>query len=300
MGGGAVDQAPLTCVMAWRSPGCVVDVVGTGAPKTMQTRRGLFALGLSSVSVALLALPAWAHRPAWPGRARAALSLTYDDGLDSQLEYAVPALDARGIKATFFLTKENMEARLADWRTVAAEGHEIGDHTVGHPCDLRRYSAARFAREELKESEQFLDSNFGPDRGRIYAFPCGVIDLGRGPQIRSQLRYIHLLRHAFAAARAADGDPNDPRRVGRDRYVLQAIAPTYDRDDPRLAIDYLRRAMHRGYWAILIFHDVLPRRLGDGDTSIASHALILDWIKAQPLWCAPMHAVLRELKVETA
>jgi hypothetical protein len=108
-----------------------------------------------------------------------------------------------------------------------------------------------------------------------------------------------VLRHTFVAARAADGDPNDPRRAGRDRYVLQAIAPTYDRDDPRLATDYLRKAMRRGFWAILIFHDVVPKRIGKGDTSIASHDLILDWIKDQPIWCAPMRSVLRALKVET-
>jgi peptidoglycan/xylan/chitin deacetylase (PgdA/CDA1 family) len=265
----------------------------------MITRRSLAAGGLG-MSVALVAAPAWARRSPWPGDALAAVSLTYDDGLDSQLDYAVPALDARGFKATFFLTEENMAARLRDWQAVAADGHEIGDHTVDHPCDLRRYSAARFAREEIAGAERFLDSNFGPDRDRVYAFPCGVIDLGRGPQLKTQLRYISVLRPAFAAARAADGDPNDPRKVRRDRYALQAIAPTFDRDDPALAINYVRKAVRWGFWAILIFHEVLPKRLGEGDTSIASHDLILDWIKGQPVWCAPMRSVLRELKVETA
>jgi peptidoglycan/xylan/chitin deacetylase (PgdA/CDA1 family) len=266
----------------------------------MLTRRGLLAAGFGTVSVALIAPPAWARPSAWPGRARAAVSLTYDDGLDSQLDNAVPALDARELRATFFLTEENMEARLSDWQAVAASGHEIGDHTVSHPCKLHGYSAVRFAREEINMSEQFLDMTFGVDRDRVYAFPCGVIDLGRGPQLTAQLRYISVLRRSFAAARAADGDPNDPRKVARERYVLQAVAPTYDRDDPRLAIKYVRKAMRSGFWAIMIFHDVLPRRIGDGDTSIVSHALILDWIKSQPLWCAPMHDVLRELKVETA
>lgn len=264
----------------------------------MLTRRTILAG--AGLSVAVAAPPAFARRRGWPGGAKAAVSLTYDDGLDSQLENAVPALDARGFKATFFLTEENMQARLKDWQAVAAEGHEIGDHTVSHPCQLKNYTAARFARDELAGSEQFLDANFGVDRQRIFAFPCGVIDLGRGPQLETQLRYIKVLRGRFAAARAADGDPNDPRMVGRDRYALQAVAPTYDRDDPRLAIDYVRKALNWGFWAILIFHDVLPKRIGDGDTSIASHDLILDWIKARPLWCAPMRSVLRELKVETA
>ncbi|MDR3512384.1 MAG: polysaccharide deacetylase family protein [Caulobacteraceae bacterium] len=264
----------------------------------MLTRRTILAG--ATVSVALAAPPAFARRAGWPGGARAAVSLTYDDGLDSQLDHAVPALDARGLKATFFLTEENMQARLRDWQAVAAEGHEIGDHTVSHPCELKAYSASRFTREQVTDAEQYFNANFGVDRQRIFAFPCGVIDLGRGPQLETELRYISVLRKRFVAARAADGDPNDPRQVGKDRYLLQAIAPTYDRDDPRLAIDYVRKALRWGFWAILIFHAVAPKRLGDGDTSIASHDLILDWIKTQRLWCAPMRSVLRELKVETA
>ena len=109
------------------------------------------------------------------------------------------------------------------------------------------------------------------------------------------MRYISVLRRHFAGARAVDGDPNDPWQVGRDRYQLQAIAPTYDKDDPELAIAYLRKALHWGRWAILIFHDVLPARLGDGDTSIAAHQTILRWIADQPLWCAPMGEVFNRL-----
>ena len=39
----------------------------------------------------------------WPGGARVAVSLSYDDALDSQLDMAVPALDAHGFKASFYL-----------------------------------------------------------------------------------------------------------------------------------------------------------------------------------------------------
>lgn len=264
----------------------------------MQTRRLILFGGGASLLV--VGSPALARRRIWPGGARAAVSLTYDDGLDSQLANAVPALDQRDFKATFFLTKENMEARLADWRAVAAAGHEIGDHTVSHPCELKGYSAEKFAKEEVLGAESFLDAGFGADRQRVFAYPCGVIGLGPGPALEAQLRYISVLRGRFAAARAADGDPNDPRRVGRDRYLLHAVAPTYDKDDPQLAIHYVRKALDWGFWAILVFHDILPKRLGDGDTSIASHDLILDWIKGRPIWCAPMRSVLRELKVETA
>ncbi|MDT7892902.1 MAG: polysaccharide deacetylase family protein, partial [Armatimonadota bacterium] len=39
----------------------------------------------------------------FPKGCRAAVSLTFDDGLKSQLEVAVPLLNDRGLRATFYL-----------------------------------------------------------------------------------------------------------------------------------------------------------------------------------------------------
>ena len=230
----------------------------------------------------------------WPDGNRAAVSLTYDDGLDSQLDNAVPALERHGLKGSFFLTRENMEGRLADWQAVANRGHEIADHTYHHPCDLRTYSPERFEREELQPTEQYLDDHFGV-RKRSFAYPCGAIELGPGSQLAGELAYIGALRNRFTSARAADGDPNDPYLVGRQRYQLQAIGPTYDRDDPQLAITYMRKALAWRRWAILIFHNVVPVRLGEGDTTIATHETILQWIGGQKIWCRPMGQIFDHL-----
>lgn len=265
----------------------------------MSTRR-TFGLGLVGLAIASGAngggRPSYAGpTTAWPGGRRGAVSLTYDDGLDSQLKTVGPALNRYGFKATFFLTRENMESRIADWQALARRGHEIGDHTFHHRCALTGYSAEQFEHEEIIPTEQFLNDHFGTDRRRMFAYPCGAIELGSGGQLEGELRYIDVLRRNFAGARAADGDPNDPRLVGRQRYQLQAVAPTYEKDDPQLAIAYLRKALAWRRWAILIFHDVLPQRQGDGDTSIASHTAILDWIAARSLWCAPMGEVFAHL-----
>ena len=233
----------------------------------------------------------------WPGGAKAAVSLTYDDGLNSQLENVIPALNRFNLKATFFLTQENVEPRVKDWRGVGETGHEIGDHTVHHLCRLWSVSPKKFDRQEIEDMEQFLAANFDKGRVPIFAYPCGVLDLGKGGVMEEQLRYVRLLKEYFVAARAAEGEPNDPRQAREHRYVLQATAPTFDRDDPRLAIDYVRSAVAKGFWAILIFHDVLEKRLDEGDTTIASHETILRWLTSQPIWCAPMGAVLRHLKV---
>ena len=78
---------------------------------------GLAGLSLSSTVRA-------ADAPFWPGGARAAVSLSYDDGLESHIAQAGPALSARGFRGTFFLTLENMQDHVADWRAMATSGHE--------------------------------------------------------------------------------------------------------------------------------------------------------------------------------
>src|ERR1700710_1241628 len=79
----------------------------------------------------------------WPDGARAAVSLTYDDGLNSQLDNAVPELKRLGMKATFFLTEDNAHWRLADWEALARDGNEVANHTMTHPCALSGFSADR-------------------------------------------------------------------------------------------------------------------------------------------------------------
>jgi len=232
----------------------------------------------------------------WPGAGRAAVSLTYDDGLDSQLDNAAPQLEALGLKATFFVTGENMDARVKDWVALAGRGHEIADHTVSHPCELGAYSERGFQRQELGAMERYLNDHFGVSHARTFAYPCGLTDLGTGSPARRRARYRDLMRADFTAARTVEGDPNDPRRLSRDRYRLHAFEPTYDHDETGLAMDYVGKAIAKGGWAILVFHEVIEKRLGEGDTSTATHGAIVKWIAAAPVWCAPMSAVLAHIE----
>ena len=260
------------------------------------SRRSMGA-GLAAFAVtALAARPsstAVPRRPfAWPKGARAAVSLTYDDGLDSQLENAAPDLAAVGFKATFFLTQENMNARLADWQALERQGHEMADHTISHPCDgLVNLSPGAMARQEVEPMEKYLDDNFQSPRPRDFAYPCGFTGLGRGPLVARPARYLRVLRPGLLAARTVVGPPIDPRRVAQNRFHLSAFEPTYDHDDPRLAFAYVRKAIRDGGWAILVFHEILPARNGEGDTSRRSHQAILGWLAGEPIWCAPMREV---------
>ncbi len=228
----------------------------------------------------------------WPGGARAAVSLTYDDGLNSQLDNAVPDLDRLGLKGTFFLTEENAHWRLGDWQALAQRGHEVANHTMTHPCALNGYTASRFEHAELDRMQGYLDAHFGAIGERTFAYPCGYLGLGHGDRRERFGRYRRLLqRSGVVAARTTAGGPNRPGEALADPLRLHGFEPTYDGDSPAPALRYLNETIAQGGWAILVFHEVLPRWHGDGDASIATHRSILDHLAATGLWCAPMGRV---------
>ena len=63
--------------------------------------------------------------------------LTYDDGLNIDLSNVIPALDSVGLKGTFYISDyfDGLNAQIDRWRKAAAEGHELGNHTIWHPCE---------------------------------------------------------------------------------------------------------------------------------------------------------------------
>lgn len=143
---------------------------------------------------------------AWPEGKTAAVSLTYDDGLDAHLAHVIPLLDSKGIKATFFLASFSgvdkdwalpnatsaLSPRQQAWAAAAASGHEIGAHTVNHPCVTAinpgqgagfrldtDYDLARI-RMELDDSIVRI-GRLGATMPMTFAYPCYSDALGVGP-----------------------------------------------------------------------------------------------------------------------
>lgn len=94
---------------------------------------GLAVLAVQCAASALAAEPAPFR---WPDGHKAAVSLAYDDALDSQLDNAIPALDRHGFKGSFYLqlSRDPVRLRMDDWRRAARNGHELGNHTLFHQC----------------------------------------------------------------------------------------------------------------------------------------------------------------------
>jgi len=142
----------------------------------------------------------------WPGGRPMAVSLSYDDALNSQLDYAIPALDAHDLKASFYILPSSpvMNDRLGEWRAAAEAGHELGNHTVYHPCsaslpnrewvaahhDLDRYSVEKIV-EEVATANTFLKAIDGKIE-RTFTAPCGDIVVGGE-------KYLNKIREDFIA-----------------------------------------------------------------------------------------------------
>jgi len=72
----------------------------------------------------------------WPSSFAGAVSLTYDDGMTAQREHVAPLLEDHGMRGTFYIPIHSEDFRESPdgWRQIAAAGHELGNHTIHHPC----------------------------------------------------------------------------------------------------------------------------------------------------------------------
>jgi peptidoglycan/xylan/chitin deacetylase (PgdA/CDA1 family) len=121
----------------------------------------------------------------WPNDKMAALAFTFDDALESAVRRAVPALDADGSLATFYLYKYGV-CNPQEWRELAKTGHELGNHTTSHASNLTNACALRI-QEEIDDCENFLKAQLGSEGPRTFAYP--FTDAGPyGSDLRKTIR----------------------------------------------------------------------------------------------------------------
>jgi peptidoglycan/xylan/chitin deacetylase (PgdA/CDA1 family) len=225
------------------------------------------------------------------------VSLTYDDGLDSHLDIALPALDARGLHGTFYVTLENIAQRAGEWRQLAAKGNELANHTVSHPCDIGGHRWRSYGRSEIAPVNRTLDSWSGAQERHDFAYPCDVTNLGPGSPNRQLNRFEAVLQSQhIASARTSEGLPNSPGWVRRHPYRLQALAAGFDATTlPELA-GYVARAQRENRWAILIFHEIVRSRPGNGEILAGIHDDLLDAILAMNIECRRVCDVVKDVE----
>ena len=229
----------------------------------------------------------------WPEGKRAAVSLSFDDGRLSQIDAGMALLDRYGVKATFFVLPSAVEQRLDGWKQAVAAGHEIGNHSLNHPCSgnfawsrdkaLEDYSLDQM-RSELTEANRQLEELLGVTPS-VFAYPCGQKFVGRGRETRS---YVPLVAELFTAGRSwMDESPNDPLYCD----VAKLTGMEMDGKDFEDLRPLLEQVKQSGQWLVLAGHEMGPPGVQTTRLTMLEELLAYAQDPASGLWIAPVGTV---------
>jgi peptidoglycan/xylan/chitin deacetylase (PgdA/CDA1 family) len=205
----------------------------------------------------------------WPEGKSMALSLTYDDARLSEIDEGIPLLNKYGVKATFYISPENLKQRLEGWQEAVKNGHDIGNHTQTHPCTgnfswsrdkaLEDYTLEKM-KEELDSSNALIKNKLGV-KAVSFAYPCGQKFVGRGVGTKS---YVPLVASTFETGRGwMDETPNDPIYCDMAQLTgMEMDGKSFDE-----LKELIESAKEQGMWLILVGHEMGK---GGNQTSLLS------------------------------
>jgi sialate O-acetylesterase len=236
--------------------------------------------------------------PATMVRKKCSVVITYDDAIDQHLDNAVPVLDSLGLKATFYVTafSHSMQTRLNEWKKLPEKGHELGNHTLFHPCiggkgrewvakeyNMNNYSLKRME-DETKMSNLILHALDGKTK-RTFAFTCGDMKI-------NDSSFIDGLKNVFPAARAVRTQMHKINEI--DLYNVDCyMVSNYSFEQMKKWVD---KAVQTNSLLVILFHGV-----GGGnalDVSLPAHREFLKYLKKneKDIWIAPMLKVAEHIK----
>jgi len=230
---------------------------------------------------------------------KACVVLTYDDATDGHLDYALPVLDSLNLKVTFYIPGHShcLYERMDEWKAVAEEGHELGNHTIHHPChgkslgrkwvspnhDLDDYSVQQFI-DEVRIQNTLLRAMDGKTK-RTFAYTCGDLTVA-GTDIST------YMKDYFLAARDVQPGLNYPGKV--DLFKLKIFS--VHNQNPKVLEAEVEKAKKEGALLIFLFHGV-----GEGipfSATYENHKEFVEYLKKneKDIWIAPMVEVAKFVK----
>lgn len=226
----------------------------------------------------------------WQGK-KCAVVLTYDDGLNIDLTNVIPALDSVGLKGTFYISDyfNGLNAQINKWRIAAAEGHELGNHTIWHPCDgslpgrsfvkpdydLQTYDVRRMDNEILAMNN-ILKAIDGKSK-RTFAYPCGDIKI-------HDTSYLDPLKEQFVAARGVKEEMLPIDKI--DLYNIGCYAMNGQSAEEMITL--VKKAVATHTLLVFLFHGVGGEH--SLNVSREAHSGLLHYLKQHEseIWIAPM------------
>ena len=260
------------------------------------SKRGRASALFAALLLAWCANPLLAQSPiTWPQGKVAAIVLTYDDALGSQLDIALPQLDDAGLKGTFFLDGDITPADMLRWRKVQRSGHELGNHSLFHPCpramlpDRKNYLTENYDVDRmLGEIAAMNNVLFGIDGAsrRTYSVPCSQMLVG-GANYTDALRKSGLVKYARTGGDQFKSVVADFNEL--DLFQVPSWGPV-DKPDGAALIAYAARVRDARGLGVLQFHGVGGDYL---EVSGQAHQQLIEWLRKHPeIWSARFDEVM--------
>ena len=260
-----------------------------------------YSAAVVTILLAVAGTPAQAQM-IWPKGKIAAVVLTYDDALRSQLDVAIPQLDAARFKGTFFLDGDITPADMLRWRKIQRNGHELGNHSLFHPCprsmlpDRKNYFTDNYDADRiLGEIAAMNNVLFGIDGAnlRTYSVPCSQMLVG-GADYTEALRRSGLVKYARTGGEAYKSVISDFKKL--DVFQVPSWGPV-DKPDGTALIAYVERVSKAKGLGVLQFHGTGGDYL---EVTAGAHQQLVDWLRQHPeVWVAPFQEVMDYVSAHT-
>ncbi|MCE5345178.1 MAG: glycoside hydrolase family 3 C-terminal domain-containing protein [Bacteroidales bacterium] len=234
----------------------------------------------------------------WPEGKKMALSLSFDDARLSQVDNGIPLFDKYGVKATFYVSPSNMAQRLDGWKKAVSNGHDIGNHTLVHPCTvnygwpqdraLENYSLQKM-KTELDSASTIIENLLGI-HPVSFAYPCGQSFVGKGINTKS---YVPIVASMFETGRGwLNERPNNPVYCEMSQLNgMELDGKSFD----QIKI-LIESAAKSGQWLILAGHEI---NNGGSQTSLISTIEAICQYASDPangIWIDNVHNIAAYVK----
>lgn len=234
----------------------------------------------------------------WPESKQAAISLSFDDARESQVITGTQLLDQYNIKATFYVVPSGVEKQLEGWRKAVLNGHEIGNHTLTHPCTgnfswsrknaLENYTLNSI-KKELEDCNKRIEALLQV-KAEVFAYPCGQKFVGTGTKTKS---YVPLVAKMFVSGRGwMDEAANDPLFCNFAQLTgLEMDGKSFDQILPLIEM-----AKKNGQWLVLAGHEIGDS--GDQVTRLSMLKQLAEYVQDQKngIWIAPVGTVSKYIQ----
>jgi sialate O-acetylesterase len=228
-----------------------------------------------------------------------AVVLTYDDGLHIHLDQVIPLLDSMGFKATFYIpgNAQALDSRMEEWAEAGISGHELGNHTLNHPCagksmgrswvnpdyDLDNYSTTKII-DEIKLANTLLKAIDGKTQ-RTFAYTCGDTGIGG-------ISFIHEIQNNFIAARSVG--PSFESLETIDLYQIGAFMVNGETGSELISM--VQQAMEKKVLLVFLFHGVGGEHTIN--VSLEAHRQLIQFLKQHEneIWLAPLEELAAFIK----